>query len=319
MAMARKAQKTVDTFLGVAACDVSRLTADIDVVIMGASDGTPHNSGEASHAQDAPDAMRRSMKAAARDLTRWDFDQDGPLLAAGLSVRDAGNLATWPATPEHNRELIRETARAILNASAVPVLLGGDDSVAIPFFEAFETRGPITIVQVDAHLDWREERNGLRHTFSSPMRRASEMPWVERIIQVGIRGFGSSRKNDLDDALRWGAHIIPAASVHRHGVGPVLDCVPDGARCVVTIDCDGLDPSVIPAVLVPQPGGLNFTNVMELFDGLAAKARIEGIDVVELVPSLDVNGIGALTAARFICKAIGCIASQRGRLDIPSS
>jgi arginase family enzyme len=78
-----------------------------------------------------------------------------------------------------------------------------------------ETRGPITIVQVDAHLDWREERNGLRHTFSSPMRRASEMPWVERIIQVGMRGIGSSRKNDLDDALRWGVRIIPAASVHR--------------------------------------------------------------------------------------------------------
>jgi agmatinase len=263
--------------------------------------------------------MRRSMKAAAGDWTRWDFDQDGPLLPTGLSVRDAGNLATGPATPEHNRELIREAARAILDASAVPVLLGGDDSVPIPFFEAFDTHGPITIVQIDAHLDWREERNGLRHTFSSPMRRASELPWVERIIQVGMRGIGGSRKNDLDDALRWGARIIPAASVHRHGMGPVLDCIPDGARCVVTIDCDGLDPSVIPGVLVPQPGGLNFNDVMELFDGLAAKARIEGIDVVELVPSRDVNGIGALTAARFICKAIGCIARQRRRGDVPSS
>jgi agmatinase len=317
--MARKTQKTVDTFLGVPACDVSHMNGRIDVVIMGASHATPLSPDGASHAQEAPDAIRRSMKEAASDTTRWDFDQDGPLLPAGIDVRDAGNLATKQSTPGRNRDLIRETARVILNASAVPVLLGGDDSVPIPFFEAFETHGPLTIIQVDAHLDWREERNGSRHTFSSPMRRASEMPWVERIIQVGMRGIGGSRKKDLDDALRWGVRIIPAADVRRHGIGLVVDCVPDGARCVVTIDCDGLDPSVIPGVLVPQPGGLNFIDVMELFDGLAAKAWIEGIDVVELVPSRDVNGIGALTAARFICKAIGCVASQRRRRDVTSS
>jgi agmatinase len=282
-------------------------------VILGAPEGTPHQVDAPSHAAAAPDAIRRSLTAAASDLTRWDVDQDGPLLPAGLNVGDAGNLPTRPATAEHNRELIRAATRAVLDAAAVPVLLGGDDSVPIPFLEAFETHGPITIVQVDAHLDWRDERNGLRHTFSSPMRRASEMPWVERIVQVGMRGIGGSRKNDLDDARRWGAHIIPAARVRRHGMGPVLDCVPDGARCVVTIDCDGLDPSVIPAVLVPQPGGLSFADVLDLFDGLAAKARIEGIDVVELVPARDVNDIGALTAARFVCKGIGCIARQRGR------
>jgi agmatinase len=313
--MERKAPGTVDTFLNVAACDVSRLSERVDVVIVGAPDGTPHPPGEASHARDAPDAMRRSIKAAASDLTRWDFDQNGPLLAEGLTVRDAGNIATNPANPGRNRELIRAATRAILDVSAVPVLLGGDDSVPIPFFEAFETHGPITIVQIDAHLDWRDERNGMRHTLSSPMRRASEMPWVERIVQVGMRGIGASRKGDLDDALRWGARIIPASSVRRHGVGPVLDCIPKGARCVVTIDCDGLDPSVIPGVLVPQPGGLSFTDIMALLDGLATKASIQGVDVVELAPSRDVNQIGAFTAARFVCKAIGCIARQRGRLE----
>jgi agmatinase len=202
--MERKAPGTVDTFLTVAACDVSHLSERVDVVIVGAPDGTPHPPGEASHATDAPDAMRRSIKAAASDLTRWDFDQNGPLLVGDLTVRDAGNIATNPANPGRNRELIRAATRAILDVSAVPVLLGGDDSVPIPFFEAFETHGPITIVQIDAHLDWRDERNGMRHSFSSPMRRASEMPWVERIVQVGMRGIGASRKGDLDDALRWG-------------------------------------------------------------------------------------------------------------------
>jgi agmatinase len=309
-------EESVGTFLGIPPCELPHVGKDTDIVIIGAAEGTPHRAGEPSHAAAAPDAIRRSLKTAANDLTRWDFDQDGPLLPTGVNIRDAGNLPTRPASPEQNRDLIRAATRAVLDAAAVPVLLGGDDSVPIPFFEAFETRGPITIVQLDAHLDWRDERNGLRHTFSSPMRRASEMPWVERIVQIGMRGIGGSRANDLDDARRWGAHIIPAARVRRHGMRPVLDCIPDGARCVVTIDCDGLDPSVIPAVLVPQPGGLSFADVLDLFDGLAAKARIEGIDVVELVPARDVNDIGALTAARFVCKGIGCIARQRGRAAV---
>jgi agmatinase len=300
-----------ETFLGADPCDLSRIAPGLDVVVYGASEGTPHRPGEVSHAAAAPIALRRALKTAARDLTRWDFDQGGPLMPDGLRVGDAGNLATQAETPVVNRSLIREAARAVLNASAVPVLVGGDDSVPIPFFEAFEGHGPITIIQVDAHLDWRDERNGLRHTFSSPMRRASEMPWVERIVQVGMRGIGGSRENDLHDAQRWGAHIFPAMTIRQRGMGPVLDCVPVGARCVVTIDCDGLDPSVIPAVLVPQPGGLSYLDVIELLDGLTAKSRIAGLDVVELVPSRDVNEIGALTAARLVCKVLGCIARQR--------
>ena len=73
------------------------------------------------------------------------------------------------------------------------------------------------------------------------MRRASEMPWVERIVQVGMRGSGGSRKQDLDDARHWGAQIIPASTVRRQGISPVPDCIPEGTHCVATIDCDGLD------------------------------------------------------------------------------
>jgi hypothetical protein len=126
--MGREAPVTADTFLSVPPCDVSHLGEGVDVVIVGAPDGTPCTPGEASHARDAPDAMRRSIKAAASDLTRWDFDQNGPLLAKDLTVRNAGNIVTDPATPGRNRENIRAAIRAILDASAVPVLLGGDDS-----------------------------------------------------------------------------------------------------------------------------------------------------------------------------------------------
>lgn len=302
------------TFLAVDACRISEPPLLADVVIFGAEQGVPHILGAPSHATGAPDALRAAMRQYEEDVTRWDFDQNAPLLnLAEMRVLDAYNLATDPTTPERNRDLVRSTTRTILDSGAVPFLLGGDDSVPIPFFEAFEALAPITIVQIDAHLDWRDERNGLRHTFSSTMRRASEMPWVERIIQVGMRGIGGSRQTDLEDAQAWGATIITASTLRRRGIQYVIDHVPEGVHCIVTIDCDGLDPSVIPAVIVPQPGGLSYLDVLNLMSGVAAKARIVGFDLVELVPANDVRGLGTLAAARLVCAAIGCVAQQRNR------
>jgi agmatinase len=304
--------RTPSSFLAVETCNAFACPPGADVVIFGADHGVPHVPGTPSHAAGAPDALRAMMAQYAEDLTRWDFDQDEALLNADvMRVLDAGNLPTDPARPDNNRDLVRSATRAIIENGAVPFLFGGDDSVPIPFFEAFEALAPVTIVQIDAHLDWRHERNGIRHTFSSTMRRASEMPWIEKIVQVGMRGIGSSRRSDLEDARNWGATIVPAAAVARRGVHHVVDYIPDGGRCIVTIDCDGLDPCVMPAVIAPQPGGLAYLDVLELMFGVAAKARIVGFDLVELVPTLDPRGLGTLAAARLVCSAIGCVARQR--------
>lgn len=76
-------------------------------------------------------------------------------------------------------------------------------------------------------------------------------------------------------------------------------------------NCDGLDPSVLPAVLVPQPGGLSYPEVSDILTGVAAKAQLVGFDLVELVPELDVQGLGPLVAARLACVALGCVRRQR--------
>src|SRR6185369_16761038 len=119
----------------------------------------------------------------------------------------------------------------VLARDAVPVVLGGDDSIPIPVLQAYRDAGPLTVVQVDAHLDWRDEVAGERYGYSSPMRRASEMPWVEQIVQVGMRGVGSARADDVAAAKAWGARIYPAREVHASGVAAVLDAVSAGARC----------------------------------------------------------------------------------------
>ncbi|MFX7731807.1 arginase family protein, partial [Acinetobacter baumannii] len=81
-----------------------------------------------------------------------------------------------------------EAVRLIASRDALPIVIGGDDSVPALVAAGLDGRGPLHVVQVDAHLDFRDEVNGERHGYSSPMRRMSEMPWVERIIHVGQRG-----------------------------------------------------------------------------------------------------------------------------------
>jgi agmatinase len=107
--------------------------------------------------------------------------------------------------------------------------------------------------------------------------------------------------------------LFSAASVRRHGMQPIIDQVAPRSRCIVTLDCDGLDPSVIPAILVPQPGGLDYLQIVELLHGVAQRAHIVGFDLVELMPDADIRGLGVLAASRIICVTLGCIAGQLQR------
>jgi agmatinase len=281
----------------------------VGIALLGIPEGTPYTVGTSSHAANAPAALRAAITGYATDPGQYDFDLGG---LRPESVADYGDLVGDPSDPDGNRRAICDAIARLLDAGSVPLVLGGDDSVPIPMFQAFEGRGRFTLVQIDAHLDFRDEVRGERFGYSSTMRRASEMPWIERIVQVGMRGIGSARVIEVEAAKAEGSTIVTAADVHRNGCGRVLECVPSGASCLVTLDCDGLDPSIMPAVIAPAPGGLLYHQILELLHGLSAKAKIAGFDLVEFVPERDPSGLAALTAARIICNAIGCIAASNG-------
>jgi agmatinase len=142
------------------------------------------------------------------------------------------------------------------------------------------------------------------------MRRASELPWIERIVQVGMRSMGSARAGEVADALAWGAKLITAQQVHREGVQPVLDLVPADTNVLVTFDCDVLDSSIMPAVMSPTPGGLTYWDVLETLQGVAAKAHFSSFNLVEFMPSRDRDGTSALTAARILFNAAALLARK---------
>ena len=200
----------------------------------------------------------------------------------------------------------------MLDRDAVPVLIGGDDSVPIPLLQAFAGRGEYTVVQIDAHIDWRDEVQEERLGLSSVMRRASEMSHVGRIVQVGQRGVGSARFEELHDAQEWGVEFVPGGEVARDGVSRAVDLVAAKSDVIVCFDFDALDPSIMPAVIARTAGGLSYWQALELLAGVASKARIRGLVMTEFMAERDLDGLGAATAAQLLISTLGLICRQNG-------
>ncbi|MDP2122220.1 MAG: agmatinase [Hoeflea sp.] len=281
------------------------------IVMFAAPHGSVYPGEDAGSCADAGRSIRAASQEDADLVGNWDFDLEGPLFNEGpVCCVDIGYLPTSPGDNAHNRTLIESRTREILAAAAVPVVIGGDDSVPIPFLAGFSEAGPIWIVQIDAHIDWRDERHGERFGYSSPMRRASEMGHVAGIVQVGMRGLGSAGVAELDAARSYGARIVTAREVHASGPGAAVASIPEGASIVITLDCDGLDPSVMPGVLARTPGGLSYMQVIELIEAVARRGRIAGFDLVELHTPSDISGLSALTASRILVNVIGRIVRQ---------
>ena len=299
----------VSTFFGLPGCeDLEKLDAGIALIC--ASGATPYET-VGPYCSSAPAALRKASADAAANFARYNFDIGGPVFADGrINAVDCGDLAYDADNFSANRDTIRGAIGQILDANAVPILIGGDDSVPIPMLQAYEGRGPLTILQIDAHIDWRQDHLGETLGLSSTMRRASEMGHFDRIVQVGARGTGSAWPGDVEDALSWGAHLITAEQLHRQGLEAALDLIPEGSDIVVSLDVDAFDPAIVPGVLARTPGGLDYFQVLGLIRGASERGRIRGVNIIEFVPEVDIDGLGANTVVRLMAGMIGLIARQ---------
>ncbi len=124
-------------------------------------------------------------------------------------------------------------------------------------------------------------------------------------MQIGIRGIGSARRQEVEIARAYGADIVTAYELHDIGMKAVLDRIPDGGPYYLTIDADGFDPTIMPAVMAQVPGGVTWPQMHSLLHGLVRKGRVLGMDLVEIAPSRDVGGITMVHAERLICNFIG--------------
>lgn len=298
--------------------DFEDLRADIAVI------GMPFGSAYGPRAftndqTNAPQAIRDLTDRIVRAPEHYDFDIDGPLLQGRSDIRfvDCGDVLPDLARPGDHYRRVEIAVRTVLGGGGLPIVLGGDHGITTPVLRAYREHGPITLVHVDAHLDWRDEVNGVRDGLSSPIRRASEMPHVGRIIQIGLRAQGSARPEDYEQARRHGAELITAYELHDIGMDAVLARIPDAGNYYLSIDADGLDPTNMPAVDGPAPGGVTFVQARKLIHGLVRKGRVVGMDIVEIQPSKDnASRLTCVTAGRLIVNLIGA-SIRAGYFDRP--
>jgi agmatinase len=166
-------------------------------------------------------------------------------------------------------------------------------------------------VQIDAHLDFVDERHGVKYGHGNPMRRAAEKPYVTGLSQFGIRNVSSTAKDGYDDARTMGSDIQSVRQFRALGVSGMLDRIPAGGRYYVTIDIDGFDPSVAPGTGTPSHGGFFYYEILEFLDGLTKRGNIIGVDLVEVAPDYDHSGSTTTLAAQILLNLIGRIHHNR--------
>lgn len=288
---------------------------DADVAILGAPNdmGTQWRSG----ARFGPRSIREaSTLFSFGHAGAYDHEDDALYLTRDqvrmVDVGDADIVHTDMAASNAN---IESAVRKILSNGAMPITLGGDHSIHAPVIQAFEGRGPIHIVHFDAHLDFVDERHGVRYGHGNPLRRASEMQHISGMTQLGIRNVSSSNRSDYDAARAAGSDILSVRDVRRLGTEAVLARIPEGCAYYITIDIDGFDPSIAPGTGTPSHGGFTYYEVLEIIQGLARRSHgnVVGMDLVEVAPAYDPAGVTPILAAQLLLNSIGFIFHARSQ------
>ena len=244
----------------------------------------------------------------------YDFEDDVTYLPSDstriVDIGDADIIHT-DTTKSHSN--IKFGVKKILAANAIPVVMGGDHSINIPCIDAFENEEPFHLIQIDAHLDFVDERHGVKYGHGNPMRRASEKGYVSGMTQIGIRNVSSTAKEGYVDAREKGSKIFSVRHVRQMGLNKILNEIPKGKRYYITIDIDAFDPSIASGTGTPSHGGFYYYEVLELIDGIIKQGSVVGLDLVEVAPDYDVTNSTSTLAAQLLMNTIGRILHHKNK------
>lgn len=306
------------TFLGVERCDLSDVDsyAGANVVIVGApfDGGTSHRPGTRfgpyaiRQACYLPhDGMRPSM------AMRVDGLQD-------LRVLDAGDVEMFGGDVTGSLDALEQAVYQVATAGAIPIVLGGDHSIALPDATGVARElgfGRVSLVHFDAHADTGDVTHGSLYGHGQPMRRLIESGAVrgDRFLQLGLRGYWPE-----PSTLDW----MAAQSMRSYEMTEVVargldECLTE-AFSIATDECDGVflsvdvnvvDPGMAPGTGTPEPGGLTARQLLDAVRRCAYELPIVGVDIVEVSPPYDHAEITAYLGNRIVLEVLSAIARRR--------
>ena len=308
------------TFLGVPAADPDDPAAwgSAGAVIIGApfDGGTSHRAG----ARFGPQAIRTS--------DYLPHDGARPSLALGLDaltelgVVDLGDVVMPSGETERSLAALEARVAEVAAAGVLPVVLGGDHTIALPDVTGVARHvgwGRVAVIHFDAHADTGETQFGSLYGHGTPMRRLIESGACrgDRFIQIGLRGYWPEPET-LDWMAAQGMRSYEMSEVTSRG----LDAVLSEALVLAAEDCDGfflsvdidvVDPGAAPGTGTPEPGGLSARQLLDAVRRLAMTGPLVGMDVVEVSPPYDHAEVTAYLANRVVLEALGGVAWRARR------
>lgn len=288
--------------------DWSDINADVAIIGAPFDAGTQYRSG----ARFGPRGVREaSTLFSFGHAGAYDHEDDATYLGADVNIVDMGDADIIHTDTVKSHANIEYAVRQALKGGALPVIIGGDHSINIPCVNAFDDQGPIHILQIDAHLDFVDERHGVRNGHGNPMRRAADHDYVTGLTQLGIRNVSSTAKEGYEYARSVNSDILSVRQVRALGPSGVVDRIPEGARLYVTIDIDAFCPSIAPGTGTPSHGGFLYYDVLEILQKVAKRHQIVGIDLVEVAPDYDQSDSTTILAAQLLLNLLGFIFHER--------
>jgi len=247
--------------------------------------GCPYD-GSASFrpgARFGPSAIRRAS---------WGIETFGPYFGRDLgqlSLHDMGDLEFPLGEKKVSLELIRKALRKILSAKKFPILLGGDHLITLPIVEeVIQIYSNLHLIQIDAHTDLREDYLGEKLSHCTVMRRVVDQLGEGRLFQIGIR-------SGTEDEFKLAKKMRSIISLNRESLRSMVKRLRN-KPVYITLDLDVIDPSLLPGVGTPEPGGLTFQEFLSLLKELQS-LHVIGFDMVELTPDYDPTQISSVTAS----------------------
>ena len=237
----------------------------------------------------------------------YDHEDDIVYLKSDSTIIDIGDADIIHTDTLSSHSNIEYGVRKILSSKAIPIVIGGDHSVNIPCINAFSDSKPFHLIQIDAHLDFVDERHGVKYGHGNPMRRAAEKSYVSGLTQIGIRNVSSTAKEGYEDAKKMGSNIISVRQFRELGVSKIINQIPNNIPYYITIDIDAFDPSIASGTGTPSHGGFLYYEILELIDLIAQKGKIIGMDLVEVAPDYDITTSTTTLAAQLLLNSIGRI------------